>query len=97
MAGRDAADAAALRFVFDEIFDRDSSGHIELGELTNAMARFERSGDAAGLLAAADKDADGRISFGEFRGAVEQSAFFRSSRRTFDALDADGNGKVTAE
>ena len=97
MAGREAADAAALRFVFDEIFDRDSSGHIELGELTNAMARFERSGDAAGLLAAADKDADGRISFGEFRGAVEQSAFFRSSRRTFDALDADGNGKVTAE
>ena len=97
MAGRDAADAAALRLVFDEMFDRDSSGHIEVGELVNVMARFERSGDAAGLLAAADKDADGRISFGEFRGAVEQSAFFRSSRRTFDALDADGNGKVTAE
>ncbi|CAL8462209.1 g1740 [Coccomyxa elongata] len=87
-----------LQEIFHDI-DRDHNGKLEVVELKEALNRLGLPGDShayiSDLLKQYDRNHDGSIDWEEYRRYVVRKE--RIIRRTFQKLDEDGSGSISAD
>lgn len=84
------------------VIDDDGDGSLTIVELTNAMLRRHPQASAAearswaeGIIRVYDADGNGRLDRREFQAFMNER--YETLRKTFDALDTDGSGRISAE